>query len=251
MLSLTDNVLLNKILSDYKPSTSYILAASRVRSGLAPIIRQWAGKFLLSFDFSGSFAKGTIIRGSTDVDLFISLSPRTQESLEEIYKSLFNFLQTKNYHPSPQNVSMRLVYQSNINELKVDIIPAKKLPGFTNDHSLFSNKSNSWIKTNVRKHIDLVKSSRRLREIKLLKIWRDLKNIEFPSFYLELTVMEALKGKPVGALANNNNTVFDYLIEKFPNAQVVDPANSNNIISDELTAEEKKIISRLAEQLIY
>jgi len=43
---------------------------------------------VLSISPSGSFAKGTANRSGTDIDLFISLSESTPETLKEIYDSL-------------------------------------------------------------------------------------------------------------------------------------------------------------------
>ena len=43
---------------------------------------------MLSISPSGSFAKGTANRSGTDIDLFISLSESTPETLKEIYDSL-------------------------------------------------------------------------------------------------------------------------------------------------------------------
>jgi hypothetical protein len=44
--------------------------------------------------------------------------------------------------------------------------------------------------------------------------------------------------------------VFEYLRDTFPNARVVDPANTNNIISDDLNAAERARIKAAAEQAI-
>ena len=41
--------------------------------------------------------------------------------------------------------------------------------------------------------------------------------------------------------------VFDYLRDSFAAARIVDPANANNIISDDLTAQEKARVSEAAE----
>jgi hypothetical protein len=62
----------------------------------------------------------------------------------------------------------------------------------------------------------------------------------FSVFYLELTVINALPlGFSPGALSGNVWKVLEYLRDKFPNARVVDPANTNNVISDDLTVTEK------------
>ena len=87
-------------------------------------------------------------------------------------------------------------------------------------------------------HINNVIQGGRARETRIIKLWRDQKGLDFPSFYLELTVINALAGR-YGSLSDNVQTVFQYLRHTFPNARVVDPANTNNIISDDLTAAER------------
>jgi hypothetical protein len=90
----------------------------------------------------------------------------------------------------------------------------------------------------------------RLSESRVLKLWRDLRRLDFPSFYLELTVIAALSQQPYGTLANNVWKVFQYLRDRFPAARVVDPANTNNVISDDLSAAEKTTIKAAAEQTL-
>jgi hypothetical protein len=59
--------------------------------------------------------------------------------------------------------------------------------------------------------------------------------LDFPSFYLELTVIKALAGAG-GTLSQRVWKFFQYLLDTFPNARVIDPANTNNVVSDDLTA---------------
>ena len=44
--------------------------------------------------------------------------------------------------------------------------------------------------------------------------------------------------------------VFQYLRDSFPNARVVDPANTNNVISDDLTAAERAKVKFVAERAL-
>jgi hypothetical protein len=182
------------------------------------------------------------IKGSTDVDLFISLDPQTTGTLKSIYDSLYSNLAQNGYGPRRQNVSIGLTYSS----LLVDLIPARKQPGHTNDHSLYRNRAQTWTQTNVQTHIDLIKQSGRLDEIRAVKIWRNLNRLEFPSFYLELTVLGALYGRGRNQPATNVWLVLEYLRDKFASARVVDPANTNNVISDDLNSEEKEAIANAA-----
>lgn len=100
-------------------------------------------------------------------------------------------------------------------------------------------------------HITHVRQYHRLSESRILKLWRNQKSLEFPSFYLELTVIDALPWQLAPeTLSGNVWRVFQYLRDRFANARVVDPANTNNIISDDLTIAEKGKIKAAAERAL-
>lgn len=80
-----------------------------------------------------------------------------------------------------------------------------------------------------------------------LDSWRDQKKLDFPSFYLELTVIDALSGQYGGTLSGNVWKVLEYLRDRFRIARVVDPANTNNIISDDLSAADQTKIKAAAD----
>ncbi|MGI4810832.1 MAG: hypothetical protein ACRYF2_22315 [Janthinobacterium lividum] len=61
-----------------------------VQAVLQPAIQTWAGGYLSSISPSGSFAKGTANHSGTDIDLFISLTQDTPETLKDIYNKLFS-----------------------------------------------------------------------------------------------------------------------------------------------------------------
>jgi hypothetical protein len=239
---MTGDEYIASILSKYQVYTGVGSAPYNMREILLPVIKNWAGNVLLDVAFSGSFAKGTGVKGSTDVDLFISLDPQTSQNLKEIYDSLYNYLEKNGYSPRRQNVSIGIKH----NNLSVDLTPGKKQAGNTNDHSIFRSKAQTWTQTNIQVHINRIKDSGRIDEIRVIKIWRNLHQLEFPSFYLELTIIDALSGKNRNQLATNFLTVLEYLRDNFVNARVVDPANANNIISDDLTSAEKQTITNAA-----
>ena len=159
-----------------------------VQTVLQPILRTWAGAYLSDVSPSGSFAKGTANKSGTDIDLFISLSQNTPDTLGDIYDSLFNKMQQSGYSPKRQNVSINV----NVNGYDVDLVPAKRQDGYSQDHSLFRRKADTWTKTNVATHIRHVSTSGRAQEVRVIKLWRNQKGLDFPSFYLELTVIDAL-----------------------------------------------------------
>ncbi|MBK9967219.1 MAG: nucleotidyltransferase [Holophagales bacterium] len=219
--------------------------AAPVLLGLGPIqdvIRRWAGSQLLGMALSGSYAKGTAVRGDADVDLFISLSPTTKETLREIYTSLLDRLREENLRPREKNVCRRVTSGG----FSIDLVPAKKQAGVTPDHSLWVRKRATWQQTNIDKHIALVRGSGRREEIILLKVWRDQQRLDFPSIYLELCVIRALSGRPFGDLASNVLLALQFFSDAFVSARIQDPANSNNVISDDLTNAEKALVQAAA-----
>jgi hypothetical protein len=182
------------------------------------------------------------VRGRTDVDLFISLDSTTPNSLRDIYDHLFQHIQHYGLSPRRQDVSIGITY----GDVKVDLVPGRKHPGHTNDHSLYRRRADTWTQTNVDSHINLVANSGRTEEIRAIKIWRQLHGVDFPSIYLELTVLDALYRRHTGECAANTLSALEYLRDQFVGARVIDPANSNNVISDEISYSGKLEVASVA-----
>ncbi len=235
---------LKTILDKYAPRSldSYALNILHLKADM----QKWASSCYISIMDSGSRAKGTAISIASDVDYLISLTGDCNANnggLKSIYDCLYNHLRTK-YNPvRKQNVSFRI----KIGDLEVDITPARKQSGNINDHLLYVSKQDTWKKTNIQTHINDISRSGRLNEIKLLKIWRELNELDFPSIYLEYLSISALSGKSKDVSKLSNNFIF--LLRELANdtnnplkSRIVDPANSNNILSDLLTPTEKSAI---------
>lgn len=218
------------------------VAAKRQVTTIYPVIQTWGNTYLLEAIYSGSMAKGTGISLSTDADVFISVSSTTPGTLAEMYETLFNAFDQAGYNPKKQNVSIGITS----NGYKIDLVPGKRQSQYGYDHSIWKNKNKTWTKTNVKTHVSTVAHSNRLTEIKVMKIWRQLHNLEFPSFYLELVVIDCLSRSRIGDLGDNCWDVLGFLADNFVDAQYTDPANSENIISDDLIVAEKKAIRTAA-----
>lgn len=234
---------LAQILAREMVDTGIYSPLRQIQQIVAPSIQKWAGQYLTSMVPSGSFAKGTANRSGTDIDLFISLSETVPNSLSEIYQTLFNRMRDDGYNPRKQNVSIGITVAGS----KVDLVPGKRQNVFTTDHSLFRSKAATWTKTNVGTHVNHVIAAGRQRETRILKLWRNQKGLEFPSFYLELTVIAALsRAGMLNSLTGNVKLCLEYVRDNLSRARVVDPANSNNVVSDDLSASEKTMIERAA-----
>ena len=209
-------------------------------------IKMWAncnGYSLTDIKLSGSRAKGTAISLASDMDMFISLSSANTASLGTIFNSLFTYFNTS-YLCRKQNVSVRVTY----NGLNVDLVPGKRQSQYGCDHSLYKSKQDTWMKTNVDEHINIVKNSPRAPEIVAVKIWRQRHNLPFPSIFLELVIIEALKNKGTSDHDTNFLSLLDYLHGNIQTVRIIDPANTNNILSNDICASEKKAIADKARE---
>lgn len=230
------------MVNKYKAPEYDYLTEVIVIEPIRSIIREWAGNKLLETKKSGSRAKGTAITVTSDYDLFVSLSSDLNMSLKDIYNSLFTTLNNAGYKARKQNVSIGIENSGH----KIDVTPGKKYSGNTNYHSIYRSKVDSWTQTNIDLQVNTVEKSGRINEIIILKIWRYLNGLSFPSMYLELITLEALYYKSKNDLANNVLEVLKYLRDNFVDKVVIDPSNTNNTISDDLYKYEKEAIAQKA-----
>lgn len=235
----TDNYI-RQIVAQHTPNVTYIVQ-DKINE-LTPHIHAWANGHAYILKLSGSLAKGTGITGTTDIDLFISLDPSvsTCNTLENVYNTLRNRFNGAGYIAREQNVSVGIDHTG----LKMDIVAGVKHHPLGLDHSIWKRKAQTWTKTNIDEHVNHVKNSGRVADIKAIKIWRKLRGLDFPSFYLELSVIEALRGGTLlGASPSENFVkVMNYLVNDFVDKTITDPANQSNEVSEELTESEKNVI---------
>jgi tRNA nucleotidyltransferase (CCA-adding enzyme) len=195
-MAMTADQYLNQIITKYQINEAGVKTQVKL---IYPTIQRWANRFLVEAIYSGSIAKGTAISLSTDADVFISLSSTTSETLSQIYTTLYNALSQPGYQARKQNVSIGVTSGG----YKIDFVPGKRQSQYGYDHSIYMNKKNTWTMTNVKTHVSHVAGSNRIKEVKLTKIWRELNKLDFPSFYLELAVIDHLSGRSYGDLSGN------------------------------------------------
>lgn len=241
---MTGDDYLNSIITKYSVN---VTGAQRAGQTIYPVIERWSNSYLIKAEFSGSLSKGTAISLGTDADIFISMSSNTPGTLSDLYNTLYNAISQAGYAARKQNVSIG----TTVNGYKIDLVPGRRQSQYGDDHCLYRSKANSWTQTNITTHINHVTSSNRIIEIKLAKIWRQLHHLEFPSFYLEMAVVDALKYARQGNTAANFLTVLEHFRDHLESSRYMDPANTNNVISDDLSAAKKEqFLSKLGHREI-
>jgi len=241
-----EDLYLRATIGRYRVAESSEATPYRVRTRLMPKLRQWGGKWLEEVTVSGSYAKGTAIRGvslapsDVDVDLFLSLSREMNEPLAEMQQKLCGALQE--YQARIVNVSVRIGFENR----SVDLVVGRRRED-GNDHSLWRAREGSWVRTNVVEQARFVRDSGCLDEILALKIWRRRQGLYFPSYCLELAVIEALaEGTGSEGLGARVHRVLGWLATELPGAVLRDPANRSNVVSDVMTESEKWRVSHAA-----
>lgn len=233
----SNDLYLQGILNKYPARTAAQYQAAMVKTEVDKYFRDLDSSF-----YSGSFAKGTAVHTSgrgSDVDIFLSV--RSSSTLADIYEATYNFAAARGWQPTRQNVSVGIKYSG----YDIDLVPGRIISGYQNYHNLYVRKAQTWRQTNVSQHVRLVSQSGRLSEIRLLKIWRNLHGLDFTSFLLELFVLQELKGRPLNNLAENFWYLLGCVETNIAGTVIIDPANSNNRISDSMTQAEK---NRVREQ---
>ena len=220
--------------------------AHRAADEVIPIIKRWGKQHLLGITLSGAYAKNTAVGVSSDVDVLVTLKPIPGIEINNLFWKLFEYLMEQNLQPRSRNVSVQVEARG----LRVDLIPAYRDQDSSSD-ILYNKKSGKEVQTEVARHVHLIGNSGRQQEVCAFKIWRERNKLEFPSLYLELTVLRALGSENFGQLADNIETVLRFLGNRFEEAIVRDPVNSKNVVSNDLSEKEKKAIAKAARDALY
>jgi len=225
--------------------------AYRLRRQIERLLRGWSfGNYVESVALAGSHPKSTALRDS-DVDLFLSLSPDTPGPLTGIHASLAGYF--RDYLPSPRNVSLRIQLDGST----IDLVPGRRRAGTTH-HTLWQLRYDTWLQTDIGEQIRYVQSSGLTTETVGLKLWRRRHALRFPSFLLELSVVRALCTDPRTTerrgrdrISESFTSLLHFLATAFPAIRLLDPANSNNTVSDCLNEEEKLRIANMADASLH
>lgn len=234
------------VLGRYELPTGPDSPAEKALTNLEPYIREWAGRYLVEILPTGSYAKATRILGGTDIDILISLSYRTPRDASQLYEHFFLWLKRHDFKPRRHPVSIAITHQG----LEVHLLPARQEHASSAKHQLYATERRRVTTTNLSAHVKFVTGSRRTVEIKVIKLWRMLHELRFPSFYLELAVIDALRQRPYDLLAGNIEVALRYLADVFPGVPFRDPANPDNRVSDDLLEHEKLAIADAARRTL-
>lgn len=208
----------------------------QLRNGLSKVERVY---------YAGSFGKNTMIRESYDLDIVVYWAADCGFTLEAIYKAIGNALKKHWNYTIPKTVAWELPFQGGFH---IDVVPGRALDNTFRYANLYRSDTGTSFQTSIKVHIDTIRNSGRRAAIRLMKLWRKRKSVPFKkSLALELITMDACSGTRTDNLEQQLLAAFRYIKDNIVTARLVDPANSNNVISDEIPYADKAAIQAAAQ----
>jgi len=201
--------------------------------------------------YAGSHEKGTMIRENYDLDIVCYFPNTDTRSLKEIREDVSNHLKSKyliEEKASAERIS-DLKGVSVPSGYHIDVVPGRFIEG-TNDVFLHvAHGEKERIQTNLKTHINHIANSGCVPIIRLVKVWANRNRLNIKTFILELFVVEILSGSQNKSnLRESFLKVMEAMKDKFGNVQLVDPANTNNIVSQSINFSDKIMINSAGEK---
>lgn len=213
-----------------------------IDSKIASLCSAWGGRHIVEVVRGGGFEKGMANRSGISTDYVVWIHTQSERRMPEVYESMFSTFERLGLSPIRRDVTIALL----VGNILVDLLPAKRLSMISDIHEIYSARRAAAITTNLHQHVLDSHDARRQEEVRIVKLWRDQNGLDFPSFYLELATIAALRRRPAGALADNVWAVLGFLERLLVPRAMLDPANAANIVSDELTGPQKRGIALAA-----
>lgn len=196
------------------------------------------------FYYAGSYAKGTMIRASFDLDIVVYWPSDCGYTLRAIYDAVGETLKKHWTHVNPKTVAWRLPFQGGFH---IDVVPGRAIDGTFKYANLYRADKGSSLQTSIKVHIDTVRDSGRRDVIRLMKLWRTMRRVPFgKSLALELVTIRGCTGIPVDNLERQLISALTFVRDNILSVRLVDPANTNNTLSDEISVTDRQAIRNAA-----
>ncbi len=205
----------------------------------------------LTIKYAWSYSKNTMIKELYDLDIIAYFSEWEDRTLEEIFFAINDALKDR-FQVKQKTSAIYLAYDKEDEKIvHIDVVPWRFIEWSSGDAYIYQKESEKCrLKTNLDIHIDHIRTSKEHATIRIIKLLKVINGFEIKTFFLELFVIEALKDSLKTHIEEKIMEVFQYIVDNIETIQLIDPANTNNIISDQVTLSEKKRMKKIAQDLI-
>lgn len=257
---MTDNEYLKKILDNQKLEEDCSeLKNLRERKGeVEAFLREKFKGSWIGFFYAGSYKKKTLIKELYDLDLtcyFLRDDLNAGATLEEIYNNVAKALREK-YFVKEKASALRIESKDAKEDFHIDVVPGRYIEAINGDTKkdvyLYRNVEDEHrLKTNLYLHLKHIRDSELRKVIRLAKLWRIRNGLQIRTFPLELLVIKVLKdSENKEQLDDRLKEFWQELQDNIKNIIIVDPANSNNDLSEVFDDTVKNDLSKAAERTL-
>lgn len=203
--------------------------------------------------YAGSYAKGTMIRKSYDLDIVCYFPSDDIRTLKEIRDDISEHL-NKKYAIDSKVSAERILNLKGVNAphgYHIDVVPGRFISDSSDVFLHLDGVEKERLQTNLKTHIDHIKNSGCIPVIRLVKIWAHQNDIKIKTFVLELFVVKALKESySKSTLTDSFLKVLEEMKSRFSSVELIDPANTNNVVSRLVASEEKNAVIHAANKTL-
>lgn len=249
---------------ELKDDSKEVLALEAERERVEKLIKKEFKDGDPTISYGGSKAKGTMNLESYDLDLplYFACDDDPDHTLKDIFTKVATALE-KEYYVERRRSALRLKKKGNTEvheDFRIDVVPGRYTDDEKSDSFLYINDPASEkerLKTNLQKHIDHVKNSGFVEEIRLAKLWKVRIRLDVKTFVLELLVIKVLSdGKCKEGLSSNMKYFWTKIHDGIDNMKVEDPANPtgndlsalfNAVVKADLKAAAKSALKKIGD----
>jgi hypothetical protein len=198
------------------------------------------------FYYAGSYGKKTMIRENFDLDIVAYWPQDTKFTIKWIYDGVGTQLKKHWKIVNSKNVSWTLPFQGGFH---IDVVPGRALDWQYREANLHRSDTCTMLKTSLKTHIDTVRGSGRVDAIRLMKLWRHRNPVPFKkSFLIEMMTINGCSGLRFAPIEPQLIAALRYVRDNIERRNIIDPANSNNSLSDDLIQVQRQQIKLAAER---
>lgn len=238
---MSDDIYLREVLraQEVKPDSQEMRDLQAARAEIEGLIRKEFDACGPTIRYGGSKAKNTMNLEDYDLDVIVYF-PRTDTAagttIKEIYKNVQKALEKK-YLVDPKTTALRV--KSTERDLKIDVVPGRFVDDKEADAYVHQNDprpdGKEYLKTNLDKHIEHIRDSTFVPEVRLMKLWRPCAGIEVKTFPLELVTVKILKRSAPDSHSSRLTHVLETIRDEIETIAIEDPANGGNDLSSALS----------------
>ncbi len=201
----------------------------------------------ISFFYGGSEAKNTSIKLNYDLDVVVYLESGSKDRAKEFYEKVGEIIRKKLKKPKQNSIGWEIPFKANF---QLTVIPGVKTSEKDKRAFFYNANVEKVIESNIELQVDYVHNSERTDAIRLVKLWKARRDVPIDNFLLETLVIEACRGIDRKKLEKQIMRVFNYVNENIDTKPVLDPANPQRNLTDEISSEIKQKIKALADQAL-